>query len=312
MGQAARPGQGHGGGAGMAVAAPGLAFPRGCILLAPVWLCCGHLPLSPSRGTSDCSLHPSSPSPGRTGAMISIFLRGSTSQQTPKLEFLSCRHTPDPSPGCSEAGVSPHPPYPVLPSPRALRGHAHAAGRPGPELEGRGGEQGDLAAGPAQGLLCEWLQCPEGGRGLGSWGEQPSSTSLMELCRPPPPQLYGDSAPCPGPGTLGEGQNPWLPLPRCATMDKWPILCGPVSSSDVPVVTECHPVYPAPPTFRHLAGLKISVLRFTAEKTNRSEPEFAGRRPEGHTHLLSQTAPEKALKCALHTARRQWSGYLKC
>ncbi|XP_045342043.1 glutathione S-transferase P [Leopardus geoffroyi] len=73
--------------------------------------------------------------------------------------------------------------------------------------------------------------------------------------------LYGDSAPCPGPGTLGEGQNPWLPLPRCATMDKWPILCGPVSSSDVPVVTECHPVYPAPPTFRHLAGLKISVLQ---------------------------------------------------
>ncbi|XP_044895550.1 glutathione S-transferase P isoform X2 [Felis catus] len=181
MGQAARPGQGHGGGAGMAVAAPGLAFPRGCILLAPVWLCSGHLPLSPSRGTSDCSLHPSSPSPDRTGAMISIFLRGSTSQQTPKLEFLSCRHTPDPSPGCSEAGVSPHPPYPVLPSPRALRGHAHAAGRPGPGLEGRGGDQGDLAAGPAQGLLSVRGLCSLPWSGDPGRGSEPLA-ALTQMC----------------------------------------------------------------------------------------------------------------------------------
>ncbi|XP_040321728.1 glutathione S-transferase P [Herpailurus yagouaroundi] len=108
--------------------------------------------------------------------------------------------------------------------------------------------------------------------------------------------LYGDSAPCPGPGTVGEGQNPWLPFPRCATVDKWPILCGPVSSSDVPVVTECHPVYPGTSHIQTLG--RSQDPRFTAEKTNRSEPEFAGRGPEGHAHLLSQTAPENALKLA--------------
>lgn len=41
--------------------------------------------------------------------------------------------------GCCEAGVSAHPHCPILPSPRALRGPAHAASRPGPELEGGGG-----------------------------------------------------------------------------------------------------------------------------------------------------------------------------
>uniref|UniRef100_A0A8C0ACG8 Glutathione S-transferase P n=1 Tax=Bos mutus grunniens TaxID=30521 RepID=A0A8C0ACG8_BOSMU len=41
----------------------------------------------------------------------------------------------------------------LLPGSRALRGHAHAAGRPGPELEGGGRSHAELAAGPTQGLL---------------------------------------------------------------------------------------------------------------------------------------------------------------
>uniref|UniRef100_A0A4W2BV40 glutathione transferase n=1 Tax=Bos indicus x Bos taurus TaxID=30522 RepID=A0A4W2BV40_BOBOX len=52
---------------------------------------------------------------------------------------------------CASCSASLH--HRLLPGSRALRGHAHAAGRPGPELEGGGRSHAELAAGPTQGLL---------------------------------------------------------------------------------------------------------------------------------------------------------------
>lgn len=104
--------------------------------------CALFLPLGSLPGAKWAGPPTLSPGPDAVGAggctlyPLLIFSGGSDSGLCPV--STSSSH-PLLTGGCCEAGVSAHPHCPILPSPRALRGPAHAASRPGPELEGGGG-----------------------------------------------------------------------------------------------------------------------------------------------------------------------------
>lgn len=84
----------------------------------------------------------------------------------------------------------------------------------------------------------------------------------------------------PWPGTLGRRQDPWLPLPRSASMAKWLALCGPGPSSDVPGATKCHPVLPSTSYMQTLGGSQKSPFSRGGNRQARAQaarpPAFPG------------------------------------